>query len=452
MRIVIVGNGVAGIEAAMAVRAREPSWTITIVSEESDHFFSRTALLYVLAGQLSQRCMEPYERDLYERMGFVRVRARAIGIDLEERRLRLAGGLDPLPYDRLLIACGSEARRAPWPGAELGGVGTFVTLQDLEWLERELHGGPSHGGRPPNADAHLSRTSDGSPYLPRRAARERTGKAPQRPVVIGGGLIGIEVVEVMIAAGLRPAFVIREEWLWPLALDRREATWIAARLREHGAEVRLGEEVIALEGDEVVASVRTDRGELPCDLCVVAIGVVPSTGWLRGSGIALDDQGGVVVDAGLRTSAPEVFAAGDCASVLWVDGTRRPEPLWYTARAQGRVAGAALSGDAVGYDRGVPYNSAKLMDVEYTTVGRVTSASSEADFFFEERGKVRSTTRIVLSEDGHVDGFSLLGRRWDHAVLMRWIEERRPLEHVLARLDEAAFDTELVPKLVLPPG
>ena len=97
MKIVIVGNGVAGVEAAMAIRAREPRWAITIVSEESDHFFSRTALLYVLAGQLSQRCMEPHERDLYERLRLTRVRARAIGIDVEKKEVRLAGGARSSP-------------------------------------------------------------------------------------------------------------------------------------------------------------------------------------------------------------------------------------------------------------------------------------------------------------------------------------------------------------------
>jgi len=70
LRVGIVGNGVAGIEAALAIRAKEPSWDIAIVSEESDHFFSRTALMYVLCGQLSPQQIEPYERDLYERMGF----------------------------------------------------------------------------------------------------------------------------------------------------------------------------------------------------------------------------------------------------------------------------------------------------------------------------------------------------------------------------------------------
>ncbi|HJL48423.1 MAG TPA: FAD-dependent oxidoreductase, partial [Polyangiaceae bacterium LLY-WYZ-15_(1-7)] len=93
MRIVIIGNGVAGMEAALAVRQREPAWEITLVSEESDHFFSRTALMWVMSGQLSHRCIEPLERDVYERMGFHRVRARAVGLDLEARRVHLAGGL-----------------------------------------------------------------------------------------------------------------------------------------------------------------------------------------------------------------------------------------------------------------------------------------------------------------------------------------------------------------------
>ena len=133
MRIVIIGNGVAGIESALAVRRREPKWQITILSEESDHFFSRTALMWVMSGQMSHEDIEPYERDLYARMNFERVRARAIGIDVAEHCVRLAGEVEPIRYDRLLIACGSKPRNAPWPGSDLDGVGHFVTLQDLEW-------------------------------------------------------------------------------------------------------------------------------------------------------------------------------------------------------------------------------------------------------------------------------------------------------------------------------
>lgn len=446
MRIVIIGNGVAGIEAALTVRQREPSWEITIVSEESDHFFSRTALMWVVSGQLSHKCIEPYERDLYERMDFRRVRARATGI--ADHQVTLSDGRT-LPYDRLLIACGSAPRKGPWPGSDLRGVGHFVTMQDLEWLEAELHGGPSHGGRPPNADAHLP--SPDSAYARREVVRKDA--PPRAPAVIGGGLIGIEAAEVCHAARLHPRFFIREEWFWPMAIDSAESTWIAERMREHGVDVRLNEDVKSLEGDGAVSRVTTDRGSYEQDLVVVAIGVKPNTAWLGESAVELH-EGGIVVDEGLRTNLDDVFAAGDCAAVRWFDGAVRPEQLWYTARDQGRAAGRALLGDRTRYQRGQWYNSAKLFDIEYTTAGLVNmNVEDERNWFFEEKGTgrngVRSTTRVVMSGE-RVVGFNLLGRRWDHEVLLRFVEEHRSLAYVLAHLHEASFDTEFVPPLQLP--
>jgi len=453
LRAVIVGNGVAGIEAALAIRRREAKWDITIVSEESDNFFSRTALMWVCSGQMSHRDIEPYERDLYAREQLERVRGRAIGIDAEAKTLKLAGDLDDVHYDKLVIACGSAPRRGPWPGSDLRGVGHFVTLSDLEWLERELYGDPVRE-RPPRADAHLSRSTEGSPYLFREPASVKKGRSLTHAVVIGGGLVGIEAVEVLLAAKRRVTFLIREEWYWPMAIDARESEWIADRLREHGVDVRLSRSADAIVGDADgnVRAVRIDEKEIETDAVVVAIGVVPNTGWLEGSRVERDERGGIVVDESLGTSVEDVWAAGDCASVPWFDGSSRPEQLWYTARAQGRVAGRAVLGDDIRYDRGTWFNSAKLMDVEYTTVGLVNvGLDGEEDFFFEERGEVRSTTRIIIV-DGRVVGMNLLGRRWDHSVLSRFIEERRSLDYVLEHLDEARFDTEFVPPLVIPAG
>ena len=445
MNVVIVGNGVAGIEAARVVREREPSWDITVISEESDHFVSRTALMYVACGQLSHRDIEPHERDLYARLSLRRVRARATGVDTEDKRVHVAGG-EAIRYDRLLIACGSRPRPAPWKGADLAGVGHFVTMQDLDWLEREVHERASPGGPAPSG-------VPGSPYARRPAAAEKRGRTSREPAVIGGGLIGIEVVEVLLAAGLRPKFFVREEWFWPMAIEPRESAWIAERLRAHGVDVLLEHDVTELTGDDagLVAAIHTEQGGAhPADLAVVCIGVTPSTDWLEASPIERDETGGIVVDAGLRTSAEDVLAAGDCASVRWIDGTQHPEQLWYTARDQGRVAGRALCGDSVEYDRGRWYNSAKLMDVEYTTVGLVNMRlEGERNWFYEEPGPVRSTTRITLVDD-RVVGFNLLGRRWDHEVLGRFIDEGRTLPWVLDHLDEASFDTEFTPPLRIP--
>lgn len=449
MRVVIIGNGVAGIEAALVVREREPSWDVTIVSEESDHFFSRTALMWVHTGQLSHRCIEPHDRDLYERMGFERVRARATGIDVGARAVNLAGGMDPVPFDRLLIACGSRPRPGPWDGSQLRGVGHFVTHQDLAWLENETYGGPSRGGPPPRPGGHLAATTDDSPYRVRPDGYAARGGPPKQPAVIGGGLIGIEAVEVLVAAGLKPKFLIREDWFWPMALDEAESTWVAERMRHHGVDVRLDENVEALVGDDAIRALKTDKGELDCDCCVIAIGVIPNTEWL-GEGVELDRRGGVVVDGGLQTSVEGVFAAGDCASVPWYHGAKMPEQLWYTARDQGRVAGRRLCGDQAEYARGLWYNSAKLMDIEYTTAGLVSmNVEGERNWFFEERGKVRSTLRVVTVDD-RVIGFNALGRRWDHTVFNRWIAEHRSLRWVLDHVREASFDTEFVPPLTIP--
>lgn len=451
MRVVIIGNGVAGIEAALAVREREPTWKVTIISEESDHFFSRTALMWVACGQMAHRDIEPTERDLYDRMGFVRIRARAMGIDAAAKQVELGGDLAPIPYDKLLLACGSKPRAPAWPGGELSGVGAFVTHQDLAWLQHEAYGRATFDS-PPRLDAHVRHSAPDSPYRFRPVARESRGRPPREVAVIGGGLIGIEAVEVLLAAGHRPHFIIREKWYWPVALDEQESAWVSERLAAHGVRVHLEHEIKEILGDERgnVRAVATQNGDIPAELLVVAIGVEPNTAWLADSGLEIDERGGIVVDEGLGTSLSDVYAAGDCTSVLWFNGVRRPEQLWYTSRDQGRVAGRRLVGDGVSYRRGTFYNSAKLMDIEYTTAGAVNfGLAAESHWFYEERGRARSTVRIVSQHD-QVVGFNMLGRRWDHGVLVRWIDERRSLAFVLDHLGEAAFDSELVPPMSIP--
>ncbi|TNE92198.1 MAG: FAD-dependent oxidoreductase [Deltaproteobacteria bacterium] len=454
MDIVIIGNGAAGMNAALDVRKRHPDWSITLISEESDHFFSRTALMWIHSGQLSHADTEPLERDVYARLNFRRVRARATGLDTTAKKVLLAGGLEPVPYDRLLVACGSRPRPTPfWSGyGELAGVGHFVTHQDLAWYEKEVHGGPSLAGGPPNAEAHLAATTEDSPYQFRPVAAEKRGRLAKEVAVIGGGLIGIEAVEVAHAAGLHPHFLIREEWFWPMALSKAESTWIAARMAEHGVQVHLEHEIEGLNGaDGLVTGVKTNRGDIPADCVVIAIGVVPNTEWL-GDAVERDKFGGIVVDEGLRTSAEGVFAAGDCASVRWFNGVQRPEQLWYTARDQGKLAACALMGDAVTYKRGSFYNSAKLFDIEWTQAGLVGfDLEDQEETYLEEQGAVRSTIRVVHRR-GEVIGFNLLGRRYDHTVLIRWINERRSPDWVLEHLHEASFDTEFVPALSIAQG
>jgi NADPH-dependent 2,4-dienoyl-CoA reductase/sulfur reductase-like enzyme len=420
MHYVIVGNGVAGMEAALALRGRESAARITIVSDEHDHFFSRPALMYVFAGQTTLKDTEPFDRGLYERMGFDRVRRRMASVATSRKELVFEDG-SRLAYDKLLLTLGSKGRAAPWPGSEGSGVHCFVTLRDLEGLDRHA---------------------------------QRGGRA----VVIGGGLIGVEAAEILHDRGLQVTFLIRDHWYFPLALDAAESALVTEHMRELGVDVRTGatvDTVVRGEGGGLRA-VRLDGGEeVACDLVVAAIGVVPNTKCLESTDILLAKGGAIEVDDHLKASAPEVYAAGDCANVTWADGTRRPEQLWYTARDQGRVVAQVMLGDDVTYRRGAWYNSAKFFDIEWTTAGWVPTSLNWDDTLLAPVPEIRSwfqrtpgqfvSQRIVVKGE-RVVGFNMLGSRWDHEPLLQWIHERRSLAYVLDHLPEAQFDEEFMPR------
>jgi NADPH-dependent 2,4-dienoyl-CoA reductase/sulfur reductase-like enzyme len=274
--------------------------------------------------------------------------------------------------------------------------------------------------------------------------------------VIGGGLIGVEAAEVLHLRGLRTHFLIREPWYFPVALDAREAEVVAAHIRHHGVDCRVGTPVNGMERRDGKLVLDIPGEPLAVDLVLGAIGVVPATAFLAGSGIALHPTNGGVetTDALASTTAPDVWAAGDCACVTWADGTRRPEQLWYTSRDQGRIAARAMLGEDVRYRRGTWYNSAKFFDVEYTTAGYVPPAGEARgpawQTWYQQVPGQAVTQRIVV-KDGAVAGFNGLGSRWNHEVWMRWITERRPLAWVLDHMHEARFDEEFsAPFRVLP--
>ncbi|MEE8575654.1 MAG: hypothetical protein V3T31_00220, partial [candidate division Zixibacteria bacterium] len=141
--------------------------------------------------------------------------------------------------------------------------------------------------------------------------------------------------------------------------------------------------------------------------------------------------------------------AGDCTSVVWFNGVRRPEQLWYTSRDQGKVAGGNLCGANEIYRRGTFYNSAKFFDIEYTTAGFVNADfEGEQEWFQVEPGSY-NTARLVNLPDGSLIGFNGLGRRWDHRILVKWIEEKRKIEWVRDNLHHACFDEEFMSRFRL---
>jgi NAD(P)H-nitrite reductase large subunit len=349
-------------------------------------------------------------------MGFRRVRDKVARLDSSSKTLYMESGHN-ITYDRLLIASGSLPFMVNWKGVENDGVGNFVTWQNMEWL------------------------------------REKA-KTAKKAVVVGGGLIGIETVEVLLHAGIDVSFIIRENYYWPIALNKEEGDLITDHMTHHGVDVRLKTEFgeVLGENGKVVGITTGDGEKIVCDIVVFCIGVRPQTDWLKESGLELDERGGIIVNDYLETNLDNIWAAGDCTSVVWFNGVQRPEQLWYTGRDQGKVAGWNIYGDKKIYKRGTFYNSAKFFDIEYTTAGLVNfNFEGEQEILLREKDKYK-TVRLVYLPDKTVIGFNMLGRRWDHRVLVNWIEANKKLDWVLENLKDALFDEELMPQFEIVKG
>lgn len=402
MHVAIVGNGITGATAALELRARRPEWRITMISGESTHPFSRPALMYVYMGHMRYRDTKPWEDATWTERRIDLVRDWVTGLDLEGRRLRLHRGAE-LPYDRLLLATGSRPNRFGWPGQDLDGVVALYSLMDLKRVYE---------------------------------VSERT----RRAVVVGGGLIGIELAEMLHSRGVHVTLLVREDRYWGNVLPPEEARMVQRAIERSGMELLLGSELERIEDDGrglVAAALTRDGRRLPCELVGLTVGVSPDLRLVADTG--LETGRGIRVDRRLRTSREDVFAAGDCAEIVTGEGPGLVQQVWYTGKAQGRVAAENLAGGAREYEPGVWYNSAKFLDLEYQTYGRVPATGEDSLYWEHPRG----TCSIRLAhQGGRVAGFNLMGMRYRHRVCERWILEQRPVAWVLEHLHEAEFDPE----------
>jgi NAD(P)H-nitrite reductase large subunit len=410
--IVILGNGVAGVTAARFIR-KNSDHRITIVSAESDHFFARTALMYIYMGHLTFEETKPYEDWFWKKNRIELVRGFVEAIDTKERRLHL-GTAGTIGYDVLIIATGSRSNMFGWPGENLVGVQGLYTLQDLHAMEL--------------------RTSDTT-----------------RAVIVGGGLIGIEMVEMLRSRHILVTFLVREQSYMDYLLPPEESALINDEIRDHDVDLRLGTELqeIRDDGRGFVGGVRTRAGqEIVCQFVGLAVGVRPNIGVVERSDI--ETRRGVLVNEYFETSVPGVYAIGDCAEFREPSIGHRPvEQLWYSARRHGRTLGLTIARGRKAYDKGVFFNSAKFFNVEYQTYGTVAPAEdNRTSTMVWQHPRERKLLRVNYdSRTRSVIGFNSLGVRLRHEPCERWIREGRAVQDVVANLKKACFDPEFSPRL-----
>ena len=411
MHVVILGNGIAGVTTARHLRKRDADVRITLVSGESDHHWSRPALMYIYMGHMRYADTRPYADDFWDRNRIERIRGWVDTIDTAARTLVFTTG-DQLQYDRLVLATGSIANRWGWPGEDLDRVQGMISLQDLLALQQI------------------------TPTL-------------RHAVVVGGGLIGIELAEMLHSRNIPVSMLVRGSGYWDDVLPRPEAAIIARAIQRAGIDLRLETELAAIhdDGTGAAGSVTTSHGErIACQFVGLTAGVRPNLRAVQDSG--LETARGIVVDDRLRTSHGGIFAVGDCAEIQQPDGGTLIQQTWYTGRAQGEVAAGNILGGDTPYDPGIWFNSAKFLDIEYQTHGSVpVKEDGRHDHLYWEHADGRKALRLV-HEDGVLVGIHVLGLRVRHRVCEAWIRDRCCITHVLERLEDAAFDPELGADLI----
>lgn len=406
--VAIIGNGVAGVTAARTIRKLQPEWRISVISAETDHFFSRTALMYIYMGHLTYKDTKPYEDWFWPENRIELVRGYVTRIDTEGRIVQLRDG-QLLSYDVLVLAVGSQYNRFGWPGDDLPGVQGLVTLPDLQLMEDNTRG-------------------------------------VDRAVVVGGGLIGIEMAEMLHSRGIHVTFLVREPAYMSYLFPKEESELIHHQIRRNGVDLRLGTEVERIEAgpDGRADTVVTRSGErIPCGFVGLTLGVRPNVTVAASTDIEIGS--GILVNDYFETSVPDIFAIGDCAEFREpLLGRKTIEQLWYTARMHGETAGLTIAGQRTAYDPGVFFNSAKFFDLEYQTYGDVPSElpSSQDTVYWEHPDGARSIRINFDRARGAVLGFNLMGVRYRQEVCAEWISRGTPIGDVLAELGRANFDPE----------
>ncbi|MCC4212900.1 NAD(P)/FAD-dependent oxidoreductase [Leeuwenhoekiella parthenopeia] len=410
--VVIVGNGIAGVTAARHIRKNSDK-KITIISAESDHFFSRTALMYVYMGHMRFKDLKPYEDQFWSKNNINLKNAFVERVDTDTQTLHLAQG-ETITYDTLILATGSIPAKYGWEGQDLNGVQGLVSKQDLELLEKNA----------PN------------------------NEVCPKAVIVGGGLIGVELAEMLHTRKIEVTMLVREHAFWSGVLPDGEAEMISRHIKNHGIDLRCGAELdkILDDGRGNVSGIITKKGEqIDCKLVGVTTGVKPQIEFLKDSKIETDR--GILVNRMLETNIKNVYAIGDCAQQREAIGLRKPvEAVWYTGRMMGETVAQTICGKPFEYNPGNWFNSAKFFDIEYQTYGWVFSTKNKKDYEQHLHWKHPDDTKCMTiafhKDTREFLGINSFGIRLRHEVLDRWLNEKRDVRYVIKNLKEANFNPE----------
>ena len=403
--LVIVGNGIAGLTAAVEARRLASDRRVVIITEQSHPTINTPALKQFAIGKLNREQLLAYPAGTEQAQFIHVINARAEEIHAQDKYITLRGGRG-FGYSDLLIATGSAPTGLPpaLPGKDFDGVLTLHRLYDYLDLRRRL------------------------PEV-------------EEAVVIGGGAHAIETVMGLLYWGIRVHWLIRGDTFLPRMLDRPASEMVLDSIERAGAQVYTETEALGIVGRVgTVAGVVTNHQQLlPCQLVLVCTGTSAVTSLARHCDMKMKHKQGILVDEQMRTSVPHIYAAGDVAAIKDPQtGIYMPRAQWYAAVAQGRIAAACMIGSSPTENLGIPWHATRLGGLSMLTVGNVLQWQ-DTTTTLTDSGR-NSYRRMAVIDDRLVGYLSLGPSQPDSLAIKRIIEEGLSIRDIKKSLLKGTFD------------
>ena len=358
-KILIIGGVAAGLKSAAKARRCDHTAQIKVLERGEIVSYGACGMPYVVAGDIPS-----IQNLMMTPVGAVRTPAffkntknidvltgmEAMSIDREKKQVvakeRGKGETVVFPYDQLVIATGSTPVRLPLPGGDLGNLFQMWHPNDAKAVREILE----------------------------------TGKI-KNAVVMGAGLVGIEMAEAFHCWGVHTVIVEMQPNIFPAMLDPEIAMAVEKYAREKDIEVRTGEKVLEFRGQDTVREIITDKGTIPADLVVQAVGVRPNVELARAAGLTIGPSGAVAVNGHMQTSDPDIYAGGDCAeNTHMITGRKMFTAMGSTANKHGRVIGENLCGANVRFRGILGTGVVKLLDLNIGKTGLTEFEAKEAGY------------------------------------------------------------------------
>lgn len=366
MKILIIGGVAAGTKTAAKCKREDRSAQVTLLSKSPDISYAGCGLPYYVGGAIQDKAeLIVNTPEKFAALTGVQVKTlrEAVSVDPGKKEVTAknltTGETETYSYDALVIATGASPIVPPIEGAGLPGVFQVRTPGDAVSLRD---------------------------YLEQNQVK--------KAAIIGGGFIGLEMAENLLAKGISPTVVEAAPQLLPGVLDPEMAAYVKRHLQQAGVRVLTGTKAEALSGEGRVESLRTSAGSLPCGAAVFSVGIRPNTAFLEGTGLAME-KGAIAVDENLATNLPGIYAAGDCALVKnRLTGRPQWSPMGSSANLEGRTLALSLGGKGRGFAGVLGTAVCRLPGLNLAKTGLTEQAAKDAGYDIE-------TTLMVTDDKAH---------------------------------------------------